>query len=70
MLKVGFIKNEKAKLVGTHVSKYFKEMGFQDNESQVIKMDIYIIFLYLEYRYVITIKEMQHVVNFEVSVLN
>ena len=45
-------------------------MGFQDNESQVIKMDIYIIFLYLEYRYVITIKEMQHVVNFEVSVLN
>jgi hypothetical protein len=66
MLNVGFIKNEEAKLVGTHVSKYFKEMGFQDNES----VDIYIILLYLEYRYVSTIIEMQQVVNFEVLVLN
>ena len=37
MLKVGFIKNEEAKLVGTHVSKCFKEMGFQDNESKQLK---------------------------------
>jgi len=29
MLKVGFIKNEEAKLVGTHVSKYFKKWVFR-----------------------------------------